>query len=56
LDLDEMREHYQTLNISFTDILQVLLIIIACDVFGKIWKGCSYLIIILAAVFYFMNR
>jgi hypothetical protein len=33
----------------------VLMLILACYVFGKIWKGCSYLLIIIAALFYYLT-
>ena len=45
---------YQPLHISFTDVMTVVAIVAACYVFGKIWKGCVYLIIVLAILFYFM--
>lgn len=50
---DEMVE-YQPLNISFMDVLAVVAIVAACYVFGKIWKGCIYMIIVVAILFYFM--
>ena len=47
---------YQSLHISFSDILMVVLLIAACYVFGKIWKGCTYMILIVAAVLFFMTH
>ena len=57
-DMDDISDliinhHY---HITFSDIMIVILVIAACYVFGKIWKGCSYLIIVLAVVFYIMSR
>lgn len=54
-DMEELME-YQPFRIRFTDILTVVCLIIACYVFGKIWKGCTYLILVIAAVFYFMTH
>ena len=51
--MDEMVD-YQSFHISFTDILMVIVIIAACYVFGKIWKGCTYMIIAVSALFYFL--
>jgi hypothetical protein len=31
-------------------------LLIACYVFGKIWKGCSYLLLAFAALMYYMLR
>ena len=45
---------YQAFRFSISDILMVVLLIVACYVFGKIWRGCTYLILALAAIFYFM--
>ena len=47
---------YAPLHITFTDILLVILLLLSCYVFGKIWKGCSYLLIIAAAIFYYLTR
>ena len=58
-ELQEMiEEGYGTMpiHIRFSDVLTVVFILIAGYVFGRIWKGCSYLIIILAAVFYFITH
>lgn len=47
---------YQSIQIRFSDILMVILVVFSCYVFGKIWKGCSYLIILVAVLFYFFMR
>ena len=43
-------------HIRFSDILMVVFLILACYVFGKIWKGCTYMILFLAVVYYFMTH
>ncbi len=55
-DMDgmDMMMDYTPVHISFSDIVVVLFLILACYVFGKIWKGCSYLIILIAVAFYFL--
>lgn len=57
-DMDDMEEmiQYPSFHVRTSDIIKVIFLIIACYVFGKIWKGCTYLIIILAVVFYFMTH
>ena len=45
---------YQPLHFGMTEIMVVVLLLLACYVFGKIWKGCSYLILLIAAAFYFL--
>lgn len=47
---------YQPIHIRFSDVMTILFILILCYVFGKIWKGCSYLILLLAVLFYFFIR
>ena len=47
---------YMPIRITFDDVLTVVVLLVACYVFGKIWKGCSYLILILAGIFYFVIR
>lgn len=54
-DFDDYLE-YQQIHITFSDVVTILLVILACYVFGKIWRGCSYLIIVLAAIFYYLAR
>ena len=53
--IDEYLE-YQQININFSDVITILLVILACYVFGKIWRGCTYLIIVIAAIFYYLAR
>ena len=57
-DLDNIQDciEYYQINITLTDVVNILLVILACYVFGKIWRGCSYLIIVLAAIFYYLAR
>ena len=45
---------YQPIHFRFSDVLMVIFLLVACYVFGKIWKGCTYLILIVAVVFYFL--
>ena len=47
---------YPQIHIRFSDILMVILVVFSCYVFGKIWKGCSYLIILVAVLFFFLMR
>lgn len=47
---------YQSFNIGFSEILLVILVIACCYIFGKIWKGCTYLIILVAVIFFFLSR
>ena len=53
--IDEYLE-YQQIDINISDVITILLVILACYVFGKIWRGCSYLIIVIAAIFYYLAR
>ena len=53
--IDDLLE-YQQIDINITDVITILLVILACYVFGKIWRGCSYLIIVIAAIFYYLAR
>jgi hypothetical protein len=45
---------YHAFRIGTKDVIMVILLITACYVFGKIWRGCTYLILLLAAMFYYM--
>lgn len=56
LDLMDGDMDYQPFSFSFFDILLILLLIACCYIFGKIWRGCTYLIILLAVIFYFLSR
>jgi hypothetical protein len=47
---------YQPLNFRISDILLVIGTLVACYVFGRIWKGCTYLILLVAVIFYFLAR
>lgn len=53
--IDDLLE-YQQIDINISDVIAILLVILACYVFGKIWRGCSYLIIVIAAIFYYLAR
>ena len=61
-DIDDLSEVIEEgydvmpIHITFSDVLTLIFILVVCYVFGKIWKGCSYLIILLAAVFYFITH
>jgi hypothetical protein len=56
MDGMEGLEGYNRFHIRISDILLVVFLIAACYVFGKIWKGCTYMIIILAAFMFFFMR
>ena len=47
---------YQPVHFRMSDIIIVVLLLIACYLFGKIWKGCSYLLLAFAALMYYMLR
>ena len=53
--MDEMM-NYRPFHIRFSDIVTWVLIILACYVFGKIWKGCTYMIILLVIFYYFVIK
>ena len=56
-DFDMMEDmEFTPVRITFDDVLTVVVLLVVCYVFGKIWKGCSYLILILAGIFYYMTR
>lgn len=54
-DMQSIQDYmdYQPIHIRFSDVMMILLILVLCYVFGKIWKGCSYLILIITILFYF---
>ena len=54
--LNEGMMDYQPIRFRTSDIILVVLLLIACYVFGKIWKGCSYLLLAFAALMYYMLR
>jgi hypothetical protein len=54
-EMDGMTD-YQPFHISITEIILVVLLIVACYVFGKIWKGCSYLLLVVAALLFYLTR
>ncbi len=45
---------YQPIHFRISDILIIIGILVSCYFFGKIWKGCTYLILLVAVVFYFL--
>ena len=47
---------YRPFHIRFSDIVTCIIIVAACYVFGKIWKGCTYMIIALVFIYYFVIR
>ncbi len=53
MDMDQYMD-YQPFHFSFRDVIIVILLLIACYVFGKIWKGCSYLLLLIAALFFYL--
>lgn len=46
----------QPLPFEASDIIIVILLIVACIVFGKIWKGCSYLLVAFALLMFYLLR
>lgn len=52
-EVEEMVD-YHAIHISLSDIIIVLLVVVSSYVFGKIWRGCTYLIIVLGVVFYML--
>lgn len=54
-DLDGYMD-FQPIRFGIDDVVMVVLLLVACYVFGKIWKGCSYLLLIIAALFYYLTR
>ncbi|MBP5340501.1 MAG: hypothetical protein J6Z14_14570 [Prevotella sp.] len=55
MDIMEGMNYYHPLHIDFSDILLIVLLIACCYVFGKIWKGCIYLLIAFAVLIYFLS-
>ena len=55
LQMEEMMEN-QSFHIRFFDILMVVFLIGCCYVFGKIWKGCTYMILFLVVFYFFFMR
>ena len=47
---------YQPVHFNFSDVIIVVFLLVACYVFGKIWKGCSYLLLAFAALMYYLVR
>lgn len=55
-DIFQDAEQYPQIHIRFSDILWTIIIIASCYVFGKIWKGCTYMIIFLVALYIMVFR
>ncbi len=57
-DVESLEDYmnYQPIHFSFYDVLMVMLLLLACYIFGKIWKGCSYLLLIVAAIFFYLTH
>jgi len=55
MEMMEGMADYHPFHIRFTDILLIVLLLVACYVFGKIWKGCTYLLIAFAVLLYFLR-
>ena len=55
-ELFEEMEQVPRIHIRFSDIVWTIIIIASCYVFGKIWKGCTYLIIFLVALYIMVFR
>lgn len=43
-------------HITAFDVVMFIVILAACYVYGKIWKGCTYMILILGIVFYLLLK
>jgi hypothetical protein len=54
-ELEDMAEYTQP-NLRLSDILMILMVLGSIFIFRKIWKGCSYLILLLAAIFYYITH
>lgn len=54
-EMDGMMD-YQPIHFGLGDVLMVVMLLVCCYVFGKIWKGCSYLILLLAAAYFYFLR
>ena len=55
---DDMFHSYDqgSFHFDFMDIVLFVLLLGACYAFGKIWKGCSYLLLVLAAIFFYLSH
>jgi len=53
MDLTEGMD-YTPVHIRTSDVLFVIILVVSCLVFRRIWKGCSYLIIIVGIIFYYL--
>lgn len=51
-DMDQVPQFH----IRFSDILWTIIIIASCYVFGRIWKGCTYMIIVMVALYILVFR
>ena len=54
-DMSDMID-YRPMHIRPSDIVMLVVLLVACYVFGKIWKGCTYLILAFAALMYYITR
>ena len=54
--LGDLGEFIAPFPISISDVIMLAALILVCYVFGKIWKGCTYLIILVAALLYYMTH
>ena len=55
-DMDEAMGNYPSFHIRLSDVIWIVVLIVSCYFFRKIWKGCSYLLIAFAVLMYFMTR
>lgn len=55
-ELFQDMEQVPQIHIRFSDILWTIIIIALCYVYGKIWKGCTYLIIAMVALYIYFFR
>ena len=56
MDMDMEGFDYSPMSFSFGDIVMVVLVLVLAYIFGKVWKGCSYLFIAAIAILYFLNK
>ena len=56
MDMDMEGLDYSPISFSISDIVMVVLVLVLAYIFGKVWKGCSYLFIAAIAILYFLNK
>lgn len=49
-------DEYSPINISFGDIIRVAFILLVAYLLSKVWKGCSYIFLVVIVVIYLLDR